>query len=59
MAKVITLTDAQALTLSTYILITTHYRTREIEASARLALETHHLVFMGLLSSPSMFFVGS
>jgi len=41
MAKVITLTDEQALTLSTYILITTHYRTKEIEASARLALETN------------------
>jgi len=41
MAKVITLTNEQAAALTTYILITTRYREREIEASARLGLETN------------------
>lgn len=41
MAKVITLTNEQAATLTTYILITTQYREREIEASARLSLKTN------------------
>lgn len=41
MAKVISLTNEQAATLTTYILITTQYREREIEASARLGLKTN------------------
>ena len=39
MAKVVTLTDAQASTLSIYILITAKYRQDEIRASKTLELE--------------------
>ena len=51
MAKVITLTEEQAATLTTYILITTRYREREIEASARLGLETND---DGVIKYPNM-----
>jgi len=51
MAKVITLTEEQAATLTTYILITTQYREREIEASARLGLKTND---DGVIKYPNM-----
>jgi len=51
MAKAITLTEEQAATLTTYILITTQYREREIEASARLGLKTND---DGVIKYPNM-----